>query len=952
MFKHFNPRHPSIIIRRHKLALAISGGVTLALPPYIALAQTPVLEEVVITGTRATIQSSIEVKRESMTIVDAISADQIGELPALSIGEAIETVTGATSHREKGGASEIAIRGLGPFLGGATFNGREASNGSGDRSVNFNQFPSEVINTVKIYKTQQANLVEGAVAGLVAMETLKPLDYGKSRLQFEGKLNYNPYEEKLKGEGGPGWRGTVSYVDQFDFGDFGDFGVSIGVQRNEVTNPEEIYSGSTTWTACNATAAPVLNGNCPSISRAQGTAGTPFYLVPNSRTFRQITEQDEREAVFAAFQWRPSDTWEVNLDVQYSDRTFEEDRSDLNFSEAQRGITNQVIGDNGALLAYDGSSSIESTNTFRIRNEEYKGGGINVAWQPTEQVNLAVDASWSETYRSEIDRQTRLRSDALDIFGNPTAVNNQRVSYSYDARTGDVPSFTVDPNFDLNDHSLFSDDARLRRDEQVRENEIKALRFDGDYSFNSGVITKLTSGIRYSELTYTDYDDRVEITQNDRAVDAAVNQACRREFPQDDFLDGLSGNTIDSWATFDPLCLFREYLGTEDPGPNADVRSPANNDVKEQTWAAYIMADFETTLGDTPLSGNFGVRFVDREAQSRGLRSELQVVTNPDATITLVPTGEFTGVKYDSDSFDILPSFNAIFELEENLLLRGAIFRAISRPDPSALGAGRTFNLDTSNTSFATVEDAIAEVTADGSPGLTTLPSWNFDLSLEYYLNADTMVGTAIYYKRFEGGFIPVTNIETFIVDGVSVSTPVAQTQNSDDESNLTGFELTITHRFSNLPQPFDGLGTKLSYNYATSDFKSHDGSYGDTTNPDTGAIERGFLPSADIFGLSENVFSGQLYYQIGDFDAGIIYKYRDEYYQAFVSGTPQLRYIKASETVDLRASYDINDYVTVRFEALNIFDEPKYSDMPVLGNVREINDYGAKYWFGLRVKI
>ncbi|NHN38302.1 TonB-dependent receptor [Pseudomaricurvus alcaniphilus] len=904
------------------------------------------------TGTRATIQSSIEVKRESMTIVDAISADQIGELPALSIGEAIETVTGAATHREKGGASEIAIRGLGPFLGGATFNGREASNGSGDRSVNFNQFPSEVINTVKIYKTQQADLVEGAVAGLVAMETLKPLDYGKSRLQVEGKLNYNPYQERLEDDNGPGWRGTVSYVDQFDFGDFGEFGLSIGVQRNDVTNPEEVYSSSTTWTACNATAAPVLSGNCPSISRAQGVAGTPFYLVPNSRTFRQISESDEREAIFTAFQWRPSDTVEVNLDVQYSDRSFEEDRSDLNFSEAQRGITNQVIGDNGALLAYDGSSSIESTNTFRIRTEEYKGGGLNVAWQATERLKLAVDAAWSETYRSEIDRQTRLRSDNLDIFGNPTANNNQRVSYSYDARNGGIPSFTVNPLFDLNDHALFSDDARLRRDEQVRENEIMALRFDGQLTFDSGAITKLSSGIRYSELTYTDYDDRVEITQNDRAVDAAVNLACRRDFPQDDFLDGISGNTISSWATFDPICLFREYLGTEDPGPNADVRSPANNDVEEQTWAAYVMADFETTLGDIPMFGNFGVRIVDREAQSRGLRSELQVITNPDASITLVPTGEYTGVKFDSDSFDILPSINAIFELREDLLLRGAIFRAISRPDPSALGAGRTFNLDNSSPSYATVEDAIADVTADGSPGLTTLPSWNFDLSLEYYLDADTMLGTALYYKRFQGGFIPVTNIETFVIDGVSVSTPVAQTKNSDEASNLTGFELTMTHRFSYLPQPFDGLGAKLSYNYAMSDFESHDGSYGDTINPTTGAVEAGFLPSADIFGLSENVFSGQIYYQIGDFDAGIIYKYRDDYYQAFVSGTPQLRYIRASETVDLRASYAINDNVSLRFEALNIFDEPRYSDMPVQGNVREVNDYGAKYWFGVRVKI
>src|SRR5688572_4832947 len=121
------------------------------------------LEEVVVTGIRASIQSSIEEKREATVVADVLSADDIGDLPALSIGEAIETIAGAATHREKGGASEIAVRGLGPYLGATTFNGREATNGSGDRSVNFSMFPSELINTVAIYKSQQADFVEGGV---------------------------------------------------------------------------------------------------------------------------------------------------------------------------------------------------------------------------------------------------------------------------------------------------------------------------------------------------------------------------------------------------------------------------------------------------------------------------------------------------------------------------------------------------------------------------------------------------------------------------------------------------------------------------------------------------------------------------------------------------------------------------------------------------------------------
>ena len=97
------------------------------------------IDEVVVTGSRETIRNSIAAKRQSDTVFDALSSAEIGELPALSIGEALENLTGASSHREQGGATEISIRGLGPFLGSTVMNGREATNGSGDRSVNFSQ---------------------------------------------------------------------------------------------------------------------------------------------------------------------------------------------------------------------------------------------------------------------------------------------------------------------------------------------------------------------------------------------------------------------------------------------------------------------------------------------------------------------------------------------------------------------------------------------------------------------------------------------------------------------------------------------------------------------------------------------------------------------------------------------------------------------------------------------
>jgi TonB-dependent receptor len=911
--------------------------------------QTTQIDEVVVTGTRRTMQNSIETKRDSATIVDALTADEIGDLPALSVGDAIETITGAATHREKGGASEIAIRGMGPFLGAATFNGREATNGSGDRSVNFNQFPSELINNIMIYKTQQADLIEGGVAGLVEMGTVRPLDFNRRRIQIEGKVNYNPYDDRLVDSRGPGFRGTVSLIDQFELGGLGRLGVSLGYQSNQVSNPEEVYNASTTWTACDDSV-DVTNGNCSAITREEAAAGTPFYLVPNSYTFRQIQEDDQRDAWFGALQWRPNDRLELNLDYQFSDRSYNEERSELGISEALRGLTDRVVDENHVLLAASGSSSIETNSTFKNRSETYEGAGLNVAFHATDALTLKADVAWSHTLRNETDRTVRLRSDNLDIYGDPTPMNNQRIPYTVQLHGDDVPSFTIDPRFDITDHDLFSDDARIRRDQSQRDHEIFATRLDASYDTSGSLFTRFDAGVRFSQMTFKDFDTRVETTQNDRAVDREANLLCRTPFPQSDFLDSSSSNTITSWATFDAVCLFEAYTGSEDTGLPSDLRAVGNRDVAEDVWAGYVMASYETEMGGLPVSGNLGLRVVDTAVTSTGLRADLEVVNNPDGTIRLVPTGEFDTVVIEHGTTEWLPSLNVTVELKEDLLLRGGLFRAMSRPAPSALGAGREIDVD-SGADYTDIADAIDNITANGSPRLEPLMSWNADVSLEYYANRDSLFSLAVYAKQFTGGFEPVAFDEEFTIDGQTVVVPVVQTQNSDDESTLYGFEVTAAHRFSNLPAPFDGLGTKVSYSYADLDFENEDVRLGDVVDAVTGDVTQGMIPPAGLSGMSKHVLSAQLYYQIGNLDLQAIYKYRSDYYQDFVGGNSQLRYVHGVGTADLRASYALNSNTRLQLEAINITDEPRVEDMPVWGSTRGYYAYGRKYYASLRYR-
>lgn len=944
------------------LLAGAAAPLLVAMPALAQDAEAPAEDEVVVTGIRETLRTSIDVKKRETAIVDALSTDEIGDLPALSVGEAIQTITGATTHREKGGASEIALRGLGPFLSNSTFNGRDATNGSGDRAVNFNQFPAELVNNIKIYKTQQADLVEGGVAGTIDIGTLRPLDFGKMRIQGEIKANYSPYQDKVTGSSAWGWRGTLSYVDQFKLGGLGEVGIAIGVQRNDTNNPEETVAGSSTWTACNATIV-VANNNCTAVTRTQAAAGTPIYLAPNSMAWRQISEVDVRDAVFGAIQWQFSDRLELNIDGQWSDRTFVENRRDLNISEMRYGLTNVVYDENGVIQRMNGLSAVESTASNLSRSEEYLGGGANLRWSG-DRLTVALDGAYSRTIRTEIERQVRLRTDPFDMNGNrnffataPFSTSSMRVPYTYEVQAGNfAPTVTFDPRFDPTNHALFWDDARIRRDESRRQNEIWGARLDLDYRLD-GFISNIAVGGRWAQQTFTDYDVRNEFNLNPSGPpaagreDARINTLCRTAFPQTGFLEQAEGNSITSWATFDPLCLMREYIGTEDPGLPAELRSPANRDVTETTLAGYIMADYAGDLGDMPVRGNFGVRVVNTKLTSVGLRSAFTVVNNPDSTVTLTPTpGTFDTVTLKAQTTRILPSVNAIFELEPNrLLLRAAAYRAMSRPAPSALGAGRTFVLDASGT---TIADAINEIRANGSPALKPLMSWNGDIALEYYPNRDSLFSATLYFKEFSGGFTPFVTNEQFSIGGQSVSVPVIQTANSDRKSQLWGVEVTLANRFSWLPKPLDGFGGKLSYNYADTNFENEDISLGDILDPLTGTVSEGIIPPAGLSGFSKHVVSAQLYYEIGGLSLQGIYNYRSSYYQDFVGGNTQLRYVRGNETFDLRASFNVNRNISLRAEATNIFDSPKVTDMPVVGSIRQYHYYGPRYFIGARFRI
>jgi len=955
------------------------------------------VEVIDVVGTRKTIQDQIAIKREATTVVDGLSAEDIGDLPALSIGEALESITGATSHRENGGATEISIRGLGPFLSATHINGREATNGGGDRSVNFSQFPSELMKKVAIYKTQDASMIEGGVAGVITLETLKPLEFGKQRFQAEMKLNYNPDESNIDNSVHDGlrYRGTLSYVDQFEFDNGQALGITVGFQRQSISQPEaesrgSSPTGSSLWACLNdptntttgffrndADDCEDVNTGVPATSLDnQGfnteidpetgqaiDAGTPYAWAGSSRAFRQNETSDERDALFIGLQFRPSDAWDINFDAQLSDRNQKEARHDFVYLQKRvtPGITGQnlITNSDGGVLHWEGEERFESAGEQFAREENYRGYGLNVEHFVNDNLVINADISYSKTNRGELQISNRGRTPGRPFFSWDLGEN--------------IPNLTI-TDFDVNDISNYTDSLRTRLDrENERENEIMSGRIDFDYALNDGgAFTSIQGGVRKSELTFVQLGGnngagaRAEFAiSGDDTAAIDILQSCQIDFPETDFLSSVSdgelftqvdgaGNVVNSgsaWATYDNVCFSEGVvglLGGESSFPDLVYENSGTIDVTEETISAYVMANYDTEMFGKFIRGNFGVRVVNTEVTSVGFREGFDILTSELGVLSLETNGEIDRLVAGSDYTEVLPSFNLVVDYSDDILLRAGIYRGMSRADPGDLGYSRRFSSSEDEDDITDLADLLV-VNGSGNPATEPLMSWNYDVAFEWYPNEDSIVAVGLYYKQFNGGFQQRTVIESYDIDGIQYDLPVTNSVTTDESSDLLGLEASFAYRWDS------GIGVKLGYNFADTDFEFEDSLYGDTFITDldgvTTQLKDGIIEPAAVPGFSEHVFNGQVYYQIGGFDAALIYKHRSEYFQPYTNNGTRIRYVDDVGVWEARASYKINKNIRIKIEAINLFSEPKKTYYFARGNAGEVNDYGPRLFAGISFK-
>lgn len=970
------------VFGRASLRLALLASACAAMPAYAQTAEpapdaaqaAPAQDEpaqegaIIVTGARAEQRSSIDVKRNATVILDGIVNDEIGALPDNSVGDTLERITGVSADRFKGNANELSVRGLGPTLSFSEFNGREVSTAGADRSVAFQQFPSELVNGVIVYKSQQADFLEGGIGGVIELRSMRPLDYGKSRFQAEVRGSYLPKDDAITGRDGLGYRANASLVKQFRTG-IGEFGIAIGYQRQDVAAPEDYYNGNSAFVPCNTAAtngtlatgttavlnAAGANSNCTVAAAPRAgigeTIGTTYYAT-QSRNFRQQNTKELRNAVIGALQWRPASNLDIAIDGQWSKRESTEDRNILSIAEALRGIKPILIGDGtngyskGALIKYSGNSNIENQLELRNRNEEYKGGGATVTWKPGNFV-LVADASFSDSHRTETQKATRMRSTT-------------RVGYELDYSESPIVPRVTFFNFDVNDPAAFGANTATsvyarNRFVTDRKDNIWATRFDGEYKFaGDGFLTSIKAGGRYSEHQRTLDNNRNNDVNTIVAppgttvaqIIGNANLGCRRGFPTSEYFSTTNTN-LTSWATFDNQCLYRAFTGSDALPLPAESRDPSDINVTEKITAAYAMASFAGDLGDTPFSGNIGLRYVKTSITSLGYRLPYKVTidsASDNYTVASDPTGAIQTDTLKGDYHYWLPSLNLAFNLSDKVKLRAAGYRALSRSPIESFGAGIALNPQAAGTGSTNI---IFNPTS-GNPNLKPMRAWNADLSLEFYPSRDTLFSIAGYYKWLRGSVIsrsagiPTTINVTTVIDGgaptqASYNVNVIAPANDPDMRHLYGVEFTGSHNFSWLPGILSGFGVNGSLNIAWANFQY----------PDTSTLAA-YLDPDNLIGLSKYVANGTVYWEKKGFSLRAMYRYRSHYYKPN-GGTN--RSVQDAGYLNLSAQYDVTKNIQLKLQALNVTNTKDVFYKGGYDSIAEVSESGPQYYFGVRIR-
>lgn len=875
------------------------------------------VEVIQVTGIRGSLQRAQAIKMSSNSIIEVLSAEDIGKLPDTSVAESLARLPGVTGERRNGRTSGLSVRGFNENYVGTSLNGRELLGMGDNRGVEFDLYPTEIVSNIVVYKTPEAGLISQGIGGTIDLQTISPLNSDSS-------MTLNAvYEQNEKDSANPdydnnGHRLSFNFVDQFMDE---TLGLALVVSTQETPRQEENF-------------------------RAWGYADTPEgnKILGGHDSFARSALM-ERDSFAAIVEYQPNDQLTVKFDALYIDFKESDVRRGLEEGGPVWGGTNYSATsiEDGLVTAgyWDGFHSVVR-NDARTQESELTTLGLNVEYALDDNWTTVVDISMGDVDKSIVDLESYSGTGRAGIDGRPSAARSWEM-------TSSGVMYSVHPTLagvDYTDESLMrlagpqswgapvigsdAQDGFVNRPEF--EEELDSIRFEINGAVQYSIISGISMGGNYSERSKSKINEGDYLTSPEYPGDAAIPNVLG--------VADLSFIGIGGVLAYDSLGLYESgyYTATEASLVQTD-RLGDTYTVDEDVLTLYAKIGLEAEFSGVYMTGNLGIQYIDVDQSSTGFST----VENENAYVVATPVN--SGASYS----DVLPTLNLNFEVAEGQFIRTGLSKVQSRPrmDDMRPNARATFAYNDNNIQSPDPENGPWSGSA-GNPTLEPLTANQFDLSYENYFADDGYFATTFFYKDltnwhrsssaltdFSDVYIPEIHQDSA---GSAPATLMGFVDTTEDglEGYVRGYELQASIPFRLMHESLEGFGLVIS------------GTFLDGELDDGGKVP----------GLSEESYSLTAYYERNGFEFRIAGTKRDEFLTETRGTSLALQATEdlGAEIWDAQISYDFDESgidslqgLRVSFQAQNITDEDTIQAEST--DTRQITSYqsfGANYSLGL----
>ena len=902
------------------IRLAITMGALSGMTMPVALAQqqddqqqakknqTEVIE---VTGIRGSQKANINAKRFSNAIVDAITAEDIGKFPDKNVAETLARVPGITIDRDFGEGQGVTIRGVQPDQNLTLVNGQAVGTGQwfvlsdATRNFNFEILASEMIAGLEVYKSSQADIDEGALGGTVILKTRKPfdLDANSGQLSIEGQ--YGDIADALD----PSVSGLYSWKNEEE-----TFGILFSGSYQERTVERETNEDFGWFGPSIARIDPLIEAP----SGAQEKGALPWGM--GSALFKQ---NRERVGFDVTAQWAPTDNFDMS--VHYLSSTLKADN-----------VNSNLIGIPFRGIAYMGTDTNEGTVSDGVVES------LNVTGLPQRPAwarfiaydNIFRDGSEMSTQIIDIEGNYLTENGVLHFqIGTTTGegenrdfftefwadANDPRAAFDFYNPGGDSPyiDFTTASPWLANPTDEMWLGGIFDQFNSTEDTE-NYVQFDYEHSVDWGAITEVKTGVKRRDRSFSQSRYRTDLANLAPVGEGSLGPAS--DFWTGDMLNVSHSETNAVSASYffpNKDSMYNAFYNVAECSGDATTLCrttdrflpEASFDVEEDITALYVMAKFS----GEGFRGNMGLRYVETDSTSNGFD---------------LNSGE--AVSFDGGYNEWLPSINLSYDLADDVLVRMAASRVLTRPAPFQLAPAVNLTPETSSGSA-------------GNPQLDPLTANQFEVGAEWYFSESSIAAITVFKKDIND-FI-FTKTVSREIDGQQINQ--LRTPENGGSTSIDGVEVQVQHVFEN------GFGGYANYTYTDVADAQVDEAVpvADADGNITGAT----LASRTVSfpNTSKDSFNVGVFYETDLYSARMNYNYRSEYFIAQAEIGDQFR--DEQSQLDAQFSWNITETITLKAEALNLTNEiwenyyVRSSDGKRLGGTQSAN--GRRFFVGASMR-